>query len=113
MKRFAICLLLVPALSACGSGVSTTFKNQSDHKLESVELSGSGFKASLGIVAPGQSHTIKVYPSGDSALSVSFVANGQSYSYEPQGYFSSGWMFKVSAKVERDLTVSVESDIWP
>ena len=113
MKRFAICFFLASALSACGSGVSTTFKNQSDRELEAVELSGSGFKASLGIVAPGQSHTIRVYPSGDSALSVSFVANGQSYSSGPQGYFSGGWMWEVSAKVERDLTVSVETDIWP
>ena len=113
MKRFAIWLLCVLALSACGSGASVKFKNQSDYKLEAVELSGSGFKASLGVVVPGQSRTVKIYPSGESGLSVSLVANGQSYSYEPQDYFEGGGMYKVSATVDRDLTVSVQSDIWP
>ncbi len=113
MKRFAIWLLIALALSACGSGTSVTFKNQSKYRLEAVQLSGSGFKASLGEVPPRQSLTVKVYPSGESGLSVSFVANGQTYNYEPQDYFEGGGMYKVSATVERDLTVSVRSDTWP
>lgn len=113
MKRLAIWLLLALFLSACGSGVPVTFKNQSESKLEAVELSGSGFKASLGVVEPGQALTATVHPSGESGLSVSFIANGQSYSYGPQDYFESGGMYKLSATVGRDLKVSVQSDIKP
>lgn len=111
MKRLATSLLLITTLSACGPGVSIKFKNQSDHKLEVVELSGSGFKASLLNIAPGKSRKLKVYPSGDSALSVSFAADGQSYSFGPQGYFEGGGMYKVTATVSRDLSVVVDSDI--
>ena len=93
--------------------MSVQFKNQSDHKLETVRLSGSGFEASLGEIDPGKSRTIKVHPSGDSALSVSFVADGQSYRFEPQGYFEAGGMYKVTATVSRDLSVVVDSDIGP
>lgn len=113
MKRFAILLLLILSLCACGSGASVKFKNQSNHELQSVEISGSGFKASLRDIAPGQSRTVKVYPSGESALSVSFVANGQGYRSEPQGYFEGGGMYKVSVVVSRDLTVLVDTSIWP
>lgn len=113
MKRFAIWLLFALVLSACGSGTSVAFKNQSESRLEGVELSGNGFKASLGVVSPGQSLAVKVYPSGESGLSVSFVANGRSYSYEPQDYFEGGGMYKISAIVDRDLSISVQSDIRP
>ena len=113
MKRTAILLLLTLALSACGHGASVKFKNKSDHKLEAVELSGSGFKASLGEIKPGQSRTLKVYPSGESSLSVRFVAEGQSHSLERQGYFEGGGMYKVSVVVAHDLTVLVDTSIWP
>jgi hypothetical protein len=113
MTRIAICLLLALVLSACGSGASVTFHNKSDYRLEAVELSGSGFKATLGVIAPGQSLTAQVYPAGESGLAVSFMANGHSYSYKPQDYFEGGGMYKLSATVDRDLTVSVDSDIRP
>ncbi len=76
-------------------------------------LSGSGFEASLGAVAPSQSSTAHVYPSGESGLAVSFSANGREYSYEPQDYFEGGGSYKVSAKVNHDLTVAVASEIGP
>ena len=113
MKQLVASLFLTTALSACGSAVSVKFDNQSDHKLESVRLSGSGFEASLREIAPGKSQTVKVYPSGDSALSVSFSADGQSYRFEPQGYFEASGMYKVTATVSRDLSVVVDSDIGP
>ena len=113
MMRFAICALFSVALSACGSGATVAFHNESDHQLKAVELSGSGFKATLGTIAPGQSITARVYPSGESGLAVSFIANGQNLSYKPQGYFEGGGMYKVSASVNKDLTVSVDSDLRP
>ena len=113
MTRLAICFLFALVLSACGSGTSITFHNQSEHQLEMVELSGSGFKASLGVVAPHQSLTTKVIPSGESGLAVSFMVKGRSFSYKPQDYFEGGGMYKVSATVNRDLTVSVHSETRP
>jgi len=106
-------MLLTLALSACGSGTPVAFHNKSDRRLEDVELSGSGFKASLGVVAAGQSLTVPVYPAGESGLAVSFMADGQRFSYKPQDYFESGGSYKVAATVNRNLTVSVRSDIWP
>jgi len=111
MLRFAIFLLLALDLSACGSGTPVTFHNKSDYPLEAVELSGSGFKATLGVIGAGRSLTAQVYPAGESGLAVSFMANGRSYSYKPQNYFEGGGMYQVSATVNRNLTVSVDSDI--
>ena|SRR4249919_1926920 len=113
MIRFAICVLFALVLSACGSGTPVAFHNQSEHQLEAVELSGSGFKASLGTVAPGKSRTVRVYPAGESGLAVTFLANGRRLSYKPYGYFEGGGSYKVSATVNRDLKVAVDSDIWP
>ncbi len=111
MVRFAICVLFALVLSACGSGVTVAFHNKSNHQLKAVELSGSGFKATLGAIAPGQSISARVYPSGESGLAVSFIAKGQSFSYKPQGYFEGSGMYKVSASVNNDLTVAVDSDL--
>ncbi|WP_057659747.1 hypothetical protein [Pseudoxanthomonas dokdonensis] len=111
MKRLAICAVLTSAFSACSSGTPVAFHNTSEHRLESVVISGSGFEASLGAIAPGQSITVDVYPSGESGLDVSFAAKGQDYSYGPQDYFEGGGSYKVSATVNQDLTVAVSSEI--
>ena len=113
MTRHMIFAVLASVLSACGSSTSVAFHNTSGHRLESVVLSGSGFEASLGVVAPSQSVTAHVYPAGESGLAVSFTANGREYSYEPQNYFEGGGSYKVSAKVNDDLTVAVASEIGP
>lgn len=111
MKRLAAGCFLVLALGACSPGVSVTFENQSGVQLEAVELSGSGFKSSLGLVEPGQLLTTKIRPAGESGLSVSFVAGGQHYRQGPQGYFEGGGSYRVSATVDRKLAVSVRSDL--
>jgi hypothetical protein len=113
MKRLAICAIFVSVLSACGSGTPVAFHNASEHQLERVVLSGSGFEASLGVLASGQSLTTKVYPSGESGLAVSFTADGQNFSYKPQDYFEGGGRYKVSATVNHDFKVVVHSEIWP
>jgi hypothetical protein len=113
MTRLMICAVLAFVLSACGSSTPVAFHNTSGHRLESVVLSGSGFEASLGAVAPGQALTAHVYPSGESGLAVSFAANGRGYSYQPQDYFEGGGSYKVSATVSHDLTVAVASEIRP
>src|SRR3546814_11049362 len=105
MTRFAIITLFAFALSACGRGTPVVFDNQSKHQLEAVEISGSGFKASLGAVAPEKSLSAQVYPSGESGLAVSFTANGQDFSFKPQDYFEGGGSYKVSVTVREDLSV--------
>ena len=111
MTRLAICAAFISILSACSSGTPVAFHNASEHQLERVVLSGSGFEASLGVVAPGRSLTAKVYPAGESGLVISFTANGQDFSYEPQDYFEGGGRYKVSATVGHDLSVVVQSEI--
>jgi hypothetical protein len=113
MLRFAVFAVIVSVLSACGSGTPVTLHNTSKHRLESVVISGSGFQASLGTVAAGQSLTAKVYPSGESGLAMTFTAGGKNFSYEPQDYFEGGGRYKVSATVNRNLTLAVHSDTWP
>jgi len=109
MTRLAIIFSFVVVLCACGSGTDVRFKNSSEYPLEAVELSGSGFKASLGTVAPGRSLTAEIYPSGETGLAVSFTAKGRRYTYEPQDYFEAGG-YRVSAKVDGSLAISVETE---
>jgi len=49
MTRLAILFSFALALCACGSGTDVRFQNLSEYPLEAVELSGSGFRASLGL----------------------------------------------------------------
>jgi len=113
MKQLAIFAVIALVLSSCGSGTPVTFQNSSEHRLEQVVLSGSGFEKSLAAVSPGQLIRARVHPTGESALAVSFTAKGQHFNYEPQGYFEGGGMYKVSATVGRDLSVVVDSEIGP
>lgn len=114
MTRLAIlALFVVVVLSACSSGTPIKFRNQSEYRLEAVELSGTGFKASIGAVDPGRSVTVRVRPAGESGLAVSFMANGQRFSFKPYGYFEGRSGYKVSATVTRDLRVAIDTDLWP
>lgn len=110
MSRLAICAVLVFLLSACSSGTPVVFQKASEHQLDNVVLSGRGFEASLGVVAPGQSITAQIYPSGESGLAVTFTANGRGFSYKPQDYFEGGGSYKLSSTVNRNLTVVVHSE---
>ena len=109
MTRFPICMVLASLLTACGSGTPVAFHNTSAHRLDGVVLSGNGFEASLGVVAPGQSLKAQVHPSGESGLAVRFTTNGRNYRYEPQDYFEGGGRYALSATVNHDLTVAVHS----
>lgn len=109
MTRLAILFSVVLILCACRSGTAVRFENQSGYPLEAVELSGRGFKASLGTVAPGRSLAAQIYPSGETDLAVSFTAKGRRYSYEPQGYFEAG-NWRVSARVDGNLALSVQAE---
>lgn len=113
MPRLAICAVLASALSACSASTPVTLHNGSAYRLESMVFSGSGFEASLGTVAPGQSVTTRVYPSGESGLAVRFEANDRIYSYKPQGYFEGSGRYRVSAIVSTDLSVTVASELVP
>ena len=104
--------VLVLLLGGCGPGTPVTFRNASDHPLEGVVLSGSGFEATLGRVAPGESVSATVHPEGESGLAVRFRVNGRDVAYAPQDYLEST-SYRVSATVNRDLSVDVTSAIGP
>jgi hypothetical protein len=71
-------------------------------------VSGAGFSARLGTLAPGEQTHIGVSPSGESGLRFEFDAGGRHYSVVPDCYFENSPLYRVTATVGPDFTVKVD-----
>jgi hypothetical protein len=115
MKRaffpgFLLPLLLV-LVTSCSRHPRVTVVNASADSLTNLVLSGSGFSESLASLAPGEQKTIEVRPSGDTGLSLSFDARGTTHATPADGYFEASGFYRVTATVQPDFSVKVESEI--
>jgi hypothetical protein len=88
-----------------------TVINQSDHPLENVVLTGSGFVEDIGTVSPNAASRVLVRPRGESGLQIRFDASGRTVSFGPEGYFEGGGGYVVIATVSPALAVSIKSEL--
>lgn len=114
MKRVRSTLFLLPLLlltASCSRHPRVTVVNGSVDPLTNLVVSGSGFSESLGSLAPGGQMTVKVNPSADTGLSLSFEAAGERHVPPPDGYFEASGHYRVKATVRPDFSVKIESEI--
>jgi len=94
----------------CSGGARVTVSNESSATLNSLTLSGEGFSQSLGSLEPGAKRDVRIRPSGETSLSVTFVANGKKFESPPAGYFEGGG-YRVRAEVKPNFEVAVRSTL--
>ena len=85
--------------------------NESADPLANLVLSGSGFSEPLGRLEPGEKKTVEVTPSADTGLALEFEAKGTKHAPPADGYFEASGLYRVTARVNPDFSVKVESEI--
>lgn len=108
---FLLCLVVLVVLVSCSRHPRVTVVNEAADPLANLIISGSGFSESLGSLAPGEQKTVEVRPSADTGLALTFDAKGTTRSPPPDGYFEASGLYRVTAKVQPDFSVKVESGI--
>jgi len=108
MTRLLAFLLCLTALAGCARQPQLTVVNQSSTPLTNLVVSGSGFSASVGTLAPGAQTRFGVNPSGESSLRFEFDASGKHHSVAPDCYFENSPLYRVTATIGPDFTVKVD-----
>jgi hypothetical protein len=99
-------------VGGCARGAYVTVANQSQTTLENVVAHGSGFDIAIGDIPPGAVHNLRIIPSGESALHLTFVAAEKSVETRSGGYFE-GSGYCVDAIVTSALDLDVKSKLTP
>lgn len=104
----AIAVAAVATLACSTESTILHVTNESAVTLESVVLSGSGFRVTAPDIPAGGSIDVVVSSRGESGLAVSFIAAGREVSMPEQGYFEGGGSYAGDVNIKSDLSVSVE-----
>ena len=112
MRRLLLLVAALFCLANCSNpSTRLTVANHSAVPLEQVVVSGSGFRQSLGTIAPGSTSTAAIRPNGESGLAISFNAAGRRSDLPPQGYFEAGGNYAVTAVIGPDLEATVDATL--
>jgi hypothetical protein len=76
-----------------------------------VVIKGTGFEQAVGDLAPESSRTVAVKPTGETGLSIAFDKDGQRVTHGPAGYFEASGLYKVTATIRPDGSVTVTDDL--
>jgi hypothetical protein len=85
--------------------------NRSARELTDVELSGHGFRTSLGRLAPAERRSLRVAPSGESGVRLRFSAGQRLIDSGELGYIEPKGGYELDLTVTPALTVSVSGRI--
>jgi hypothetical protein len=86
--------------------------NQSGEDLQELILEGSGFREKLGDLPAGESRIVTVHPNGESGVRLSFLAKGQPFTSDSQGYFESYGGYRVVVWIDRDFQVDARTALF-
>jgi hypothetical protein len=86
--------------------------NRSGVELQQLRLEGSGFNEEVGTLPAGGSRWTEVYPTGESGVYVSFIANGQPHKSDYEGYFENSGGYRLIITVDKDFQVTVRNAIF-
>lgn len=111
--RRPLLLMATLALAGCRDSTPLSVENGSGVVLQSVVVSGSGFRQELGNIQPGATVKAELQVSGESGLALSFVASGKNVSLPSRGYFEGHGHYAVTAVVTPGLEAVVDSHLRP
>jgi hypothetical protein len=106
-----LALLVLVAAAGCSNGPKITVANHSDHMLQNVTVSGSGFTATIAEVTPGSTESIVVHPHGESSVRITFEADGKHIDSGDCCYFEDNSLYTIAVSVSHDLEVVAASTL--
>lgn len=109
-----LALIVVLALQF-RSGIQVTVENTGSTPLKLVILHVTGASYDLGDIAPGDSATARVSPTGDSELEVEFKdTDGHTQRINAGGYFESGYRGSIRVEIKDGLIDKFEDNtkLW-
>ncbi|MEO8315972.1 MAG: hypothetical protein ABI645_14415 [Pseudomonadota bacterium] len=89
-----------------------TVENRSQTTIENVVAHGTGFDIPMGNIQSGAVHKLRIQPTGESGLRLTFVAGGKSIETRSDGYFEGGG-YCVKATVTTAFDLEVKSQLSP
>lgn len=94
------------------SGIHVTVQNSGSQPLRSVALYVTGASYNLGDIAPGETATARIKPTGESHLEIEFIdADGQTQRLDAGGYFESGYRGTIRVEMKDGQIDKFEEDI--
>ncbi len=107
-----VLLLIAVVAYQLRSGIRVTVENTGSTSLNSVVLHVTGVSYDLGDIAPGESATARVSPTGESELEVEFKDTaGQTQRLNAGGYFESGYRGSIRVEIKDGQIDKNEQDI--
>jgi len=107
-----VLLLIAVVAYQLRSGIRVTVENTGSTSLNSVVLHVTGESYDLGDIAPGESATARVNPTGESELEVDFKdTDGQTQRLNAGGYFESGYRGTIRVEIKDGVIDKNEQDI--
>lgn len=103
-------LILVATLvtaSGCSRAPVITIANQSSLTLSNLVVAGTGFAERVGDLPPDGTREVRVRPSGESGVRLTFDAGTKRVDSGSQGYFEAGGGYRVAVTVGTNLSVLV------
>jgi hypothetical protein len=116
--RIATCKVLGSTVLLWGcapvarQGADVTVENRSQFLMENVVAHGTGFDIPIGNIQPGAVHKLRVQPTGESSLRLTFAAGGRPIETRSDGYFEGGG-YCVNATVTTAFDLEVTSKLSP
>ena len=96
-----VLLLIAIVAYQLRSGIRVMVENTGSTSLNSVVLHVTGASDNLGDIAPGESATARVNPTGESELEVEFKdTDGQTQRLNAGGYFESGYRGLIRVEIK-------------
>ena len=106
-------LLIAVSLLVAGAGCSRAptliLRNQSSLTLSNVVVSGTGFSERIATLPAGAEHRLRLKPTGESGVRLTFDAGTQRVDSGSQGYVEPRGGYRVMLTVGTNLNVSIES----
>jgi hypothetical protein len=111
-----ICLLLAVSLVLLfllfRSGIHVTVQNSGSQPLWTVVLHVTGAKYELGDIAPGETASAAVHPTGESHLEIEFTdRDGEIQRLDAGGYFESGYRGTIDISIQDGKIRTNEQEI--
>ena len=105
-------VLIVMLVLQFRSGVQVTVENTGTTPLKSVVLHVTGASYDVGDIAPGESATARVSPTGESELRLEFKdTDGQTQRLNAGGYFESGYRGSIRVEIKDGQIDKFEDNI--
>jgi hypothetical protein len=102
---------VIAILTRITRGLTVVVTNQSRVTLHEVALVYRGPAVELPDLEPGETHSLKIKPTGESGLQLRYESDGKLTASPANVYFEPGYSGVISFTINEDGSIETESDV--